>query len=495
MKAIATTNTLMKIQPRTAIRFLAMLTGILLITGCATVGPDYVPPQMQLPDQWHSLSVGNETLDTQRLATWWQALNDPALSRLIEQATTNNHDVLQARSRVREARYRRLQTRAALFPALDATGPANRSSGSEETGSGDTTTLYQAGFDASWELDLFGGNRRSVEAAQADLESQIADGNDVMVALLAEVAVNYIDLRTYQARLAVAQGNVATQQETWELLDALFRAGSGDALAVDQARYNLASSRATIPDLEVGRKAAVNRLAVLIGKAPGALRADLATAQPIPQTSLELAVGVPADIIRQRPDIRRAERELAAQTARIGEAEADLYPKFSLSGSIGLEALSLGDLISAGSQTWSFGPTIQWPLFDAGKIRSNIKVQGELQQQALLNYASTVLAALEEVENALVAFAQEQQKLGRLEAAAEAARSAARLAEKQYTTGMTGFSDVLEAQRSMLSFEDQLAESCGAVIVNLVQVYKSLGGGWQPFTTLLEPNVSPIEKG
>jgi NodT family efflux transporter outer membrane factor (OMF) lipoprotein len=288
---------------------------------------------------------------------------------------------------------------------------------------------------------------------------------------------------------------VAVQQETWQLLDALFRAGTGDALAADQARYNLESSKATIPDLAVGLDAAVNRLAVLTGRAPGTLHDDLAVVRAIPRASIELAVGVPADMLRQRPDIRRAERELAAQTARIGVAEADRYPTFSLAGSIGLEALSLDNLISAGSRTWSVGPALRWPLFDAGTIRSNIEVQGELAQQSLLQYEATVLTALEEVENALVAFAREQQKLARLEAAAEAARSAARLAEQQYTTGLAGFTDVLDAQRSLLSFDDQVAESRGAVVVNLVQIYKALGGGWQPLPAPSDQPSSTIDKG
>ena len=243
-----------------------------------------------------------------------------------------------------------------------------------------------------------------------------------MVTLLAEVAVNYIDLRTYQARLAVARSNVISQQETWELLDAFSRAGSGDSLALAQAHYNLESSQAKIPDLEAGQDEAMNRLAVLIGKPAGALHAQLTDSSPIPRVSIDLAIGVLADVVRQRPDIRQAERELASQTARVDEAEADLYPKFTLSGSIGVEALHLGDLISAGSRTWSFGPSLSWSVFDAGAIRSNIRVQAELTQQALIRYEAAVLNALEEVENALVAFAKEQQKLTHLQAAADAAR-------------------------------------------------------------------------
>ena len=463
-------------------QWVAMAALLLVLTGCAAVGPDYAPPDMRLPDQWHS-GVESST-KAWRLPSekWWQCLKDPMLSRLIHEAVAGNLDVKEAFFRVREARARRVQSAADQFPTLDATGSVRKTDSSEETGSGSTSTLYAVGFDAGWELDLFGGVRRAVQASQADLDAQMEDLNDVLVTLVAEVAVNYIDLRTYQTRLSVARRNVNAQQETWQLLDALDRAGSGDALAVAQARYNLESSRATIPDLEAGLDAAMNRLAVLTGKPAGALHDQLAPSLPIPRGSVDLAVGVPADVVRQRPDIRQAERELAAQTARIGEAEADLYPKFSLSGSIGLEALHLGDLVSAGSRTWSIGPAFSWPVFNAGAIRSNIRVQEELTRQALTHYEATVLGALEEVENAMVAYAKEQHKLSRLEAATDAARSASRLAEHQYATGMIGFADVLDAQRSLLTFEDQLAQSQGTVLSDLVRLYKALGGGWQTFS-------------
>lgn len=285
-------------------------------------------------------------------------------------------------------------------------------------------------------------------------------------------------MRTYQARL-VAQCNVAAQQETWQLLSALARAGSGDELAVAQARYNLESSRAKIPDLKVALEAVLNRLAVLTGKAAGALHAELAEIRPIPVVSIDPAVGIPADVVRQRPDIRRAERELAAQTARIGVAQADLYPSLTLSGSIGWEALSSDKLIGSANRTWSFGPSFTWPIFNAGAVRSNINVHVELQQQARIRYEAAVLSAIEEVENAMMVYANGQQKLELLDAAVTAARTAAQLAEHQYTAGLTGFSDVLDAQRSLLSFEEQLVESRGVVMSGLVQLYKVLGGGWQ----------------
>ena len=476
-------------------RSVSVVLGLLIVTGCAAVGPNYSPPKLEVPEQWHGVSGSGQKLDVKMLAQWWKALDDPVLTGLIDQAVAENLDIKEAESRVREARFRRLKSRAALFPTLDTTASARKSGTREDGGSATESELYAAGFDAGWELDLFGGVRRSVEASQADLEAGVEDLHDVMVTLLSEVAVNYIDLRTYQARLAVAEKNVSSQKETWELLRVLSEAGMGDELAVAQARYNLESSQATIPGLEAGLEAAANRLAVLVGRPAGSLQGELADVRPVPTVSIKLAVGVPADVIRQRPDIRQAERELAAQTSRIGEAEADLYPQFTLNGSIGLEALSFGDLFSSSNRIWSIGPSLRWPVFDAGAVRSNIKIQTELQQQALIRYKAVVLSALEEVENALTAYAKEQQKLGMLQTAADSAQSAVKLAGQRYATGMIGFSDVLDAQRSLLSFEDQLAQSRGVVLSDLVQLYKALGGGWQCLTGAAAPNRAQTDKG
>ncbi len=476
MNATNKTNTIL---------LLALLPGVLatlLLTGCAAVGPNYVPPETKAPSSWHSkLERGliPEETDPQTLANWWTTLNDPELSGLIEQAVAGNLDLKKARARVREARARRAINEANIFPALDATGSASRSRSSEETGSGRTRALYAAGFDAGWELDIFGGVRRSIEAAEANLEASQEGLRDVLVSLVAEVALNYVEARTYQARLAVAEANLKAQQETYELSRWRYEAGLSDELSVEQARYNLESTRSQIPTLCTGLEGAKNRLAVLLGEPPGAVHAEIEKPVPIPVTPLEVAVGVPADTLRRRPDVRRAERELAAQTARIGVATTDLYPKFTLKGSIGLEALSLGNLISPGSRTYSIGPRITWPIFDAGAIRQNIEVQSALQEQALIHYEAAVLGSLEEVENALVAYAEEQRRRDNLREATQAAQKAVELAQHKYQAGLTDFSNVLDAQRSLLSFQDQLAQSNGTVTSNLVRLYKALGGGWK----------------
>jgi NodT family efflux transporter outer membrane factor (OMF) lipoprotein len=417
-------------------------------------------------------------MDPQTLAVWWTTLNDPILSRLVERAVAGNLDLKKARARVREARARRGVARADLFPSLDATGKVSRSRSSDEFGNVMTVDLYAAGFDAGWELDIFGGVSRSVEAAEANLQYSREDWRDVLVSLLAEVALNYVEVRTYQTRLDVVEANLKAQIETYQLTLWRYQAGLSDELAVQQARYNLESTRSQIPTLRTGLEGSMNRIAVLLGEQPGKVHGEVEERQPIPVASLKVAVGVPADALRRRPDVRKAEHNLAAQTAKVGVATANLYPKFKLSGSIGLEASSSGNLFSTGSQTYSFGPSITWPIFDGGAIRQNIEVQSALQEQYLIAYEAAVLSALEEVENALVAYAEEQARRQSLIEATRAAQQAVELAQNKYNAGLTDFNSVLDAQRSLLSFQEELAKSEGAVTSNLVRLYKSIGGGW-----------------
>ena len=456
---------------------------VAMLAGCATVGPDYIPPQTKASPAWSTpLQGGLMVHEThpQSLTTWWTTLNDPELSRLIERAVGRNRDLKKAEARIREARARRGLSEADRFPTLDATGSVTRSRGSAETGAATTRDLFSAGMDASWEIDFFGGVRRSVEAAEADLQAAGEDLHDTLVSLLAEVALNYVDLRTGQARLAVTETSLKSQEETHRLALWRSQAGLGDELAVQQARYNLENTRAQIPTLRTAISEAQNRLAVLLGEAPGAVHAELEASGPIPGVPPQVAVGVPADLLRQRPDVRRAERQLAAQTARIGVAAAELYPKLKLSGAIGLQALSFGGLFSSGNATSSGSSGVTWRIFDAGAIRRNIEVQSALQEQSLIAYESAVLVALEEAENAISAYAQEQRRRQSLGEAARSAEAAVELAQIKYRTGLTDFGTVLEAERSLLSFRDQLAQSDGAVVTNLVKLYKALGGGWVP---------------
>jgi NodT family efflux transporter outer membrane factor (OMF) lipoprotein len=451
----------------------------LMLAGC-TVGPNYVPPETSSPAIWHSpLEDGlvAEETNPQALASWWVALDDPGLSRLIERAVAGNLDLKKAQSRIRESRARRSAARGAFFPTLDAAGSASWGRTGAVAGASRSSESYASNFDAGWELDLFGGTRRSVEAAQASLQSSEEDLRDVLVSLLSETALNYVEVRTYQARLAAAEASLKTQDETYQLTLWRCEAGLDDELAVQQARYNLENTRSQIPTLRTGLEEAMNRIAVLLGEPPGSVHADLEKPEPIPVPPAKIAVGVPADVVRRRPDVRRAERELAAQTAQVGVATAELYPKLTLNGSVGLETLSLGNPSSSGTWTASGGPRISWPIFNVA-VRPNIEVQSALQEQSLIQYEAAVLSSLEEVENALVAYAQEQQRRDNLREATQAAQAAVELARHKYQAGLTDFSNVLDAERSLLSFQDQLNQSNGTVTSNLIRLYKALGGGW-----------------
>lgn len=475
---------------------LLMTVLFMTVSGCAAVGPDYKRPEVPVHKDWNTRMedcpvIGETNLDV--LAQWWTTFNDAKLTHLAERAVKGNLDLKKARAQVREARARRGIAEAGFLPTLNGSGSA---AWAHTTGNGNTNAastaaseLYSANFDASWELDIFGGVRRSVEASQKDLQASEESLHNVLVSLLSEVALNYFDVRTYQERLNVAESNLRSQTETFELTQWRYQAGLTDELAVQQARYNLENTRSQIPVLRTGLDAAMNRVAVLLGDQPGAVQTELEHPEPIPVPPLQVAVGVPADLLRRRPDVRQAEQELAAQTARIGVATADLYPKLTLGGSIGLETLSLKNL-SPGTVSFSGGPSITWAIFKGGAIRRNIELQSALQEEALVHYESVILSALEEVENALRAYAETQKRRKSLSDAAQAAQKAAELAQQKYQAGLTDFTSVLDAQRSLLSLQEQLAISNGNVSANLVRVYKALGGGWTSLSGNLETNKS-----
>ncbi len=459
---------------------LCLLQGLI---GCAKVGPDYLRPDLKAPAEWQApidqgLTIGPVNRHT--LAEWWKLLKDPLLNSYIHQAIAGNLDLEQARSRLLQARANRDISSAGLLPRLDASGSVTRNRTSSNS-SGTNITNHSLGFDAGWELDLFGGRRRTVEVAQAKVEASEEDLRDVLVSLLAEVALNYIDVRTYQTRLQIAQDNLVAQQEIFALIEARYQSGLTSELALQQARYLVSSTRAQIPDLQTGLSNAANAVAVLLGRAPGSLNDQLRERAPLPTLPPSVAVGIPADTLRSRPDIRKAERLLAAQTAQIGVATAELYPTFKLSGSVGLDALSIGKLFNSGSGSYSFGPSFSWPVFDAGAIQGNIQLQNFLQQEALAGYKAAVLSALREVEGALVAYAQEQLRHQALHDSVDAAEQASALAEMQYQAGLINFTEVLDTRRSLLSFQDQATQSSAAMTGNLIRLYKALGGGWTSF--------------
>ncbi|MBW8370946.1 MAG: efflux transporter outer membrane subunit [Thiobacillus sp.] len=453
------------------------------LAGCVAVGPDYTPAAPDVPDGWKRIDAAARPVThaaaTGDLSQWWQGLNDPLLSQLVAEALQASPDLRTAQARLREARARRTVAAAARFPGVTASGSARRSQSSEETGSGDARNAFSAGFDASWEIDVFGGVRRSVEAAEADLESSGANLDNTRVSLASEVALNYVEVRALQTRLGIARANLASQSETLQLTDWRAQAGLVSSQDVEQARSNREQTRAQIPSLETSLAESEHRLDILLGRAPGTLHARLAATGELPAVPAQIAVGIPADTLRQRPDVRAAERKLAAETARVGVAEAARYPSFTLSGSIGLEALTLGALGNGGA-TSSLLAGITSPVFNAGRLRAQVEIQDAVREQAQVSYEQAVLTALQEVENALVALARNRERVEALAIAAESARNAAELARQRYSAGLIDFQSVLDTERSVLSAEDSLASARADGVLALIRLYKALGGGWSP---------------
>ncbi|MCU0639220.1 MAG: efflux transporter outer membrane subunit [Candidatus Krumholzibacteria bacterium] len=461
---------------------LAAALAALLAAGCASVGPGYVRPDTPVPAEWRNAPSDPAAAvpDSLDLAEWWKAFGDEQLTGLVEAAVAGNRDLKQARARIREARARRGVATAGYFPSLDASASASSSRVERDSGAVETGEKYSAGFDAGWEIDLFGGKRRSVEASNADLAATGEELRDVLVSLVAEVALNYTNVRVYQARLAAAETNLRLQGETYDLIRWRREAGLGDELELNQARYNLESTRSRIPSLRTGLEEAMNRAAILLGREPGSLHAELSVSAGIPSAPANAAAGVPADAIRRRPDVRKAERRLAAETARVGVATAELFPKFNLTGFIGLDALTPDGLFSSADKSSGGGALISLPIFHGGSLRKSLEAQKAVREEYLAAYEAAVLGALEEVENALIALAGEG---GRVKALGEAVRScgeAAGLAMQKYEAGLLDFGGVLDAQRSLVTFQDELAESEGALASDLIRLYKALGGGWTP---------------
>jgi NodT family efflux transporter outer membrane factor (OMF) lipoprotein len=471
----------------------------LVLNGC-TVGPDYVEPETEAPDAWHTAAVDGLEDGEATLQTWWMVFDDEKLNELVMRSAEGNLDLRSALWRVEEARALRGVVSSTGKPQVGFSADANRSLPSENGVLGDfapdegfeAENLFTTGVGASWEIDVFGRIRRQVEAADAATQASVEAYRDVLVSLYAETALAYVNVRTSQERLRIANANVEAQEETLQLTKDRFDSGLVSALDVAQAESNLANTYSLIPVIERDLNEGLNRLAVLLGENPGALHAELDQQVPIPQEPEAVAMGLPTELLRQRPDVRRAERLLASQTAQIGVATADLYPTFSLAGFLGLEALSAGDLASGDSVTWNVGLPIRWNIFAGGRIRSQIRAEEARTNQLLAGYEQTVLNALEESENAMVAYVKEVQRRERLSQAVDATQRSLDLVLTQYTAGLTDFQNVLDTQRTLLLREDDLAVSEGLVVGNLVRLYRALGGGWDP-DTAQPPTVSDEE--
>jgi NodT family efflux transporter outer membrane factor (OMF) lipoprotein len=475
--------------PRTCLS--AVLLGALL-SGCTAwplaVGPDYRLPGLSLPANWSAPPVAPLVAPAENMARWWQQLNDPLLDRLVGEALAGSLDLRLAQARLRQARASRSQAVSGFFPALTASTGASRSKSASALGAQPERTIYDAGFDASWEIDVFGGTRRAVEAATADQAASAASLENARVSLVAEVAQNYVELRSYQRRLGIARDNLSSQSETLQITEWRNQAGLASSSDVEQARTNREQTRAGIPDLEVGLAAAENRLAVLLGRQPGALHAELANPQPLPTVKPSIGAGIPADVLRQRPDLIAAERTLAAETARVGQKLAARFPSLALGGSFGWQAYSFAALGGGDTLLRAVSGTLAATLFDGGKLRSAVDIQSAVQEQALISYEASVLTALEEVENALTAYAASRERVDARRAAAEAARNAATLTRDLYQSGLADFQKVLETERTRLTAEDNLATAEATVLTSLIKLYKALGGGWeQPATAQQSP--------
>jgi multidrug efflux system outer membrane protein len=451
------------------------------LAGCiSSVGPDYEAPEIVTADQWHQQLVYGLDSGEANFQTWWDELNDPLLNSLISRASQDSLDIRLAAGRIAEARAFLGIASGERYPDVDGVGSAQRGRISSGIGLGSQEApknFTSVGVEASWEIDLWGRVRRSVESASANYAASVENYRDVLVVLYADIGSNYVQLRKLQQRLKFAISNVEAQRETLGIVEARYKAELAPALDLRQAELNLAITEAAIPALEAAIIQNINRLSILLGQQPGKLYEELLATGPIPPPPASLVVGMPADLARRRPDIRRAERNLAAQTAAIGVAEAGLYPNFFIGGDFGYAAVG-GKLLESRNETWSIGPFFSWNLFDGGRIRNSIRIEEARTEQLLAIYEQTVLRSLQDVEDSLVAFAEERKREAALQRAEVAAVEAVRLVRELYKRGLTDFQNVLDSERSLFQQQDQLADSTGDVTLNLISIYRALGGGW-----------------
>lgn len=454
---------------------------ILLLAGCAAVGPDYRPPQPQVPGAWQespAAAVAVETSAQDDHGRWWTLFRDPLLDSLIQRASVANRDLQRAAARIREARAAR--TIAAATGSVSGAAGVSHSRRSENgSSSGGSQDLFQVGFDAAWEIDVFGGVRRAVEAADASLAAAHEDLRDVLVTLQAEVARNYLELRGSEKRLATTRKNIVTQEKSVELVRGRVQLGLGNELDLVQAETQLALTRATVPALLASARQSMHQLALLLGQNPATLIAELSRAAATPLAPARIPVDLPSELLRQRPDIRAAERRLAAATADIGVATAELFPRFSLPATIGLQSTSLGSLIESGSRFWTIGPSVDLTLFDRGRRRAGVEISEARRDAALAVYEQTVLAAFAEVENGLVAFAEEEATRRILGEAVSSGEKAVAMANGLFEAGLADFLNVLQSERALYQSEDQLAQSEQRQNLALVAICKAMGGGWR----------------
>ena len=464
-----------------------------LLSGCM-VGPDFVKPDAQVEKEWLQQQETRIKSEAADFSAWWKVFDDPLLNRLIDLASQQNLDLQNAGLRILEARAQLGIAIGSQYPQTQQIGGeanVNQLSENAPNGAGADKFFYnyQLGFDAAWELDFWGRFRRGIESANASLYSTLADYDDILVSLIAEVARTYFDIRTFEQRLAVARENVELQKKSLDIAAARYEGGVADQLDVAQAKALLKQTQATIPPLEAGLRQAKNALAILLGILPTEVQSLLGPPESIPTAPIEVAVGIPAELLRRRPDVRLAEFQAAAQSAQIGIAKADLYPSFSLVGSIGLQSSDKGgirsnnanfsDLFTSGGITYFIGPTFQLPILNYGRLKNNVRVQDARFQQLVVSYQNTVLRAFQDVEDATVGFLRTQEQKAFLSESVEQYKLSVELSLIQYSEGLTDFQRVIDAQRNLAQQEDAFASATGAVGTNLIALYKALGGGWE----------------
>jgi len=491
-----------------ALQIAAMV--LLFISGC-NVGPDYQPPQVNVAGSYFSRPGGAASTrptsrptaiseQAGRVTQWWALFNDPALDWLIDQALTSNLDLRLAQARVREARALRAVASGGEYPNLSASAAYSYNRLSKKAPPYNAFSipgfpwefdLYQAGFDASWEIDVFGRVRREVQAADASVGASVEERRQVLLSLLAETARNYVELRGFQRQLAIAEQNHRLGRQTVELTRNRVANGVAPELDLTRAQAQSATTSSRIPLLRSEVEQAMTRLGVILGadvseleprlmrQEPAGTQGALAALPELPKLPAEVPVGLPSDLLRRRPDIRRAERKLAASTARIGAAVADLFPRFSLTGNFNMQAGDFGSLANWNSRSFGIGPGVMWPILEGGRLRAAIDVRNAQQQQALVQYQITVINAVREVRDAITTFGYEQDRRSRLNEAVTADRKSMDMANQMYQQGLVDFLAVLDAERSLFASEDALAQSDRLVLTDLIALYKALGGGWE----------------
>jgi NodT family efflux transporter outer membrane factor (OMF) lipoprotein len=471
-------------------RLLALLCLGLLSVGCTSIGPDFEKPEVPGMEDWTDDNpvITRDSID---LRNWWTVFNDPILNGLIEESFAQNLSLQLTGLRILEARARLGVAEGNRYPQVQEIGGTVATSQTSENGplsnpaTNDEFKSYEFGFDAVWEIDFWGRIGRGIEAADASLNASYADYDDALVSLAAEVARVYITIRTLETRLTLARENILLQTESLRIATVRFDNGATTNLDVQQAKSNLASTQASIPALTSSLYQAMNGLAVLLGKPPGKLQLFSSINNDIPVAPAFIASGIPSELLRRRPDIRSAEFQAASQSALIGVAEGDLYPRFALFGTIGTQSSNIGnsdagDLFSSDSVFFSAGPTFSWNIFNYGQIRNRVREQDARYQQTLVNYQNTVLRAYQETEDAMVGFLQAQSEAGFRQQSATAAQRASEIANIQYREGASEFQRVIDTERTLVAQQDAWTNARGRIALNLVALYKALGGGWSP---------------